>query len=266
MAESKRTICALSAPVTVFVDELVQELLKKLPKDACDEVLRKTLVGAQKRLLAQEVRNRRSDAYKAILVARTMAERLKPVSSDLSSLLGEGPTTDENVEPAVPEPEEDFAAGLEIPTYAQFSRVFDQYPYVMLDESTSFGKLIILGYLSGRGKTSNKLFRRNCVVVFPDGRRKSFNDLLSMIGFLRSPPTIDGSQPSLKGIPYADGIGVKCWTNVVGEGDREDQYRYLLFTQNGVQHFKLETAWERAMHEYNKFAHVRQKLNDALLT
>jgi hypothetical protein len=253
MAQSKRTICALSAPVTVFADELAQELLKKLPREACDELLRRTIIRSQERLLAQDVRNRKSDAYKATLVARTMAARLAPISADLQVLLGEGAPEESDgisTESGAPTPEEDFVAGIEIPTFAQFSHVFDQYPYVRVEESPSLGRLLILGYLSGRGRVTNKLFRRNCTVVFPDGRRKSFNDLVSVIGFLRSPPTIDGSQPSLKGIPYVPGIGVKFWTNIVGEGDDRGQYRYLLFTENSSQTFTTEPAWEIALHKY----------------
>jgi hypothetical protein len=225
MPESNRTICALSAPVQVFTNELMAELVQKLPKETCVNILRKTLLQSQNKLLAQKVRNRRSDAYKAMLLARTLASHIKPVPDDLAVLLGEKSADEVPMEGM--QIDEDFVSGLDIPEFKQYASVFDTYPYLEVRDTTSYGKLLVLGYCSGRGRQSNKLYRRNCTVVRQSGLKQGFRDLGSAIGVLSNEGP-DGTHYTIKAIPFEEGIGVKFWTNLVGEGDIQDQYRYLL--------------------------------------
>lgn len=257
---SKRTICALSAPVTVFTDEFMAELVQRLPREACSEIVQKALLRSQDRLMAQTVRNRRSDVYKAVLMARKMAERLQPVPSELAVLLGdksadEAPIEGMAVEPAIPEPEDDFAnLADDLPDFKQFASVFKQYPYVEYRETASFGKLLVLGYCSGRGKQSNKLYRRNCILVTPEGRRQGFKDIGSAIGVPQETGP-DGTHYTIKAVPFADGLAVKCWTNIIGEGDVPDQYRYLVVNVENdlasMTSFNTEVSWETYQYSRN---------------
>lgn len=248
MPESKRTICALSAPVTVFQDEFMAELVQKLPKEDLASLIQGALLRSQDRLMAQTVRNRRSDAYKAVLLARGLAERLRPIPPALAVLLGEmdaskAPVEGMTVEPAVADPEEDFAANIDIPEFKQYASVFNTYPYVEVRETESYGRLLVLGYCSGRGRHSNQLYRRNCVIVRPNGRRQGFRDLSSVLGVL-SDVGPDGTHYTIKAIPYEAKTAVKCWTNLVGKGDIPDQYRYMIFGKKTVTTYSTEAAWE----------------------
>lgn len=252
MPESNRTICALSAPVTVFTDELMAELVQKLPKDVLASTVQTVLLRSQEKLLASKVRNRRSDAYKAVLLARALANHVRPIPEELAVLLGEKNAADVTLEgmevgPAVVPFEEDFALNIDIPEFKQFTSVFSKYPYMEVRETESYGTLLVLGYCSGRGRETNKLYRRNCIVVSPEGRRTGFKDLGSAIGVL-SDIGPDGTHYTVKAIPYESGTGLKFWTNLVGEGDLHDQYRYLfLHTEFGMRTATTcnnEPSWE----------------------
>lgn len=257
--ESNRTICALSAPVTVFTDELMSQLVLKLPKEECASLLQNSLTRAQERLLAQTVRNRKSDAYKAELIVRRMAERVRPLPESLATLLGEKP-----VEPivATAPPEDDFAADIDIPEFKQYSDVFCTYPYWLIRKTEQYGTLLVLGYSSGLGRESKKLFRRNCLVVMPDGRRINFRHLVSTIGVLTQKGP-DDTHYTIKAIPLVDGMGIKFWTNIIKEGDLLNQYRYIICdrgfgTLSGAVNHPSEAAWEEALGKYRvegEFAH-----------
>lgn len=255
---SNRTICAVSAPVTVLTDELMAELVKRLPREACLDVLRASLTRAQERLGTGSARNRRSDTYKALKLTRSMADRLRPLPDDFALLLGEktaaevpmeGMTIDSSVE--------EFANITEdLPEFKQFASVFKHYPYSELRDTPGFGKLLVLGYCSGRGRHSNKLYRRNCILVSPDGQKTNFKNIGSAIGVLQDTGP-DGTHYTIKAVPYADGMAVKFWTNIIGEGDVKDQYRYEFLYNHSNPHYgvahemlRTEVEWETRHHEY----------------
>lgn len=280
MPESKRTICVMSAPVVTFNDELMAELTKALDHEALNRVLTRALVRSQDRLLAQPVRNRKSDAYKARLLVKGMVGHLDEVSEELSALLGTKEAS-EAPDMGADELENDFVEGINIPTFQEYQDVFDQYPHVTIKKGTPHGDLLVLGYCSGRGKHSGKLYRRNCVVSMPSGAKLGFRELASTIGVLTGKGP-DDTHYTIKAIPYVDGIGVRFWTNIVGEGDQSAYYRYLFFDQNipvrsfdkepfddklfnetlkllnafpyknlrGVKHFSSEFAWEQFIKAY----------------
>ncbi len=261
MPDSNRTICALSAPVTVFLDEFMAELVQKLSKEVCSEVLQATLLRSQDRLLAQNVRNRRSDAYKARVIAHKMVERLRPIPPGLAVLVGEVAADQAPVEGMTVDKsdEDDFATITEdLPDFKQFASVFKQYPYFEIRDVPSLGKLLVLGYCSGRGRTTNKLYRRNCTLVMPDGRRTGFRQMASAIG---NPDDTgpDGTHYMIKAVPYVDGMALKFWTNLIGERDVPDQYRYLVLSTHEEHtpnervvaiHLANEVAWETYQHKY----------------
>jgi hypothetical protein len=206
--------------------------------------------------MAQTSRNRRSDVYKAVLVARGMAERLSPISDDLALLLGVGEKTADQVpvegmvvEQPPATPEDDFTVNLDIPEFKQYASVFNQYPYVEVRETESFGRLVVLGYCAGRGKHTNKLYRRNCTIVHPDGRRQGFKDIGSAIGVLKDTGP-DGTHYTIKAIPYKDYLAVKCWTNIVGEGDLPEMYRYLLIGESAITQCSTEATWESLLAQH----------------
>jgi len=245
----------LSAPVTVFTDELMAELVQKLPKDVLTSTLQTVLLRSQEKLLGSKVRNRRSDAYKAVLLARALANHVRPIPDELAVLLhekdaAEVPMEGMDVGPAVVTPEEDFAANIDIPEFKQYASVFNKYPYMEVRDTENYGTLLVLGYCSGRGRTSNKLYRRDCIVVNPEGRRMGFKDLGSAIGVL-SDVGPDGTHYTIKAIPYESGVGLKFWTNIVGEGDLHDQYRYLILSTEEGRRLSTacnnEPSWEGSL-------------------
>jgi len=268
--ESTRTICALSAPVTVFNDELMAALTQKLSKEQCAGILSSVLLRSKERLLSQTVRNRRSDAYKAELLARKMADRIRPIPDELAVLLGEkSADTVESADMTVQahNPDEDFAQKIDIPTFDQYKDVFDHYPYVKVRHHTPYGPLVVVGYCSGRGLNSDKLYRRNCMVSMPDQRKVGFKDLVSSIGMLSNTGP-DGTRYKIKAVPFTGVIGVRCWTNYIGEGDVLSLYRYVAGFYDGGRYAMLpyttETEWEMSLRRmYDLFNNVWAALKKA---
>ncbi len=249
---SNRTICAVSLPVTVLTDELMAELVLKLPRETCLEVLRNALTRAQEQLAKGTARNRRSDAYKALKLIRHMASRLRPLPDDFSVLLGEKSATEVVTEGMTIDSSVEEFANLtdDLPEFKHFASVFQNYPYYEIRNTPSFGQLLVLGYCSGRGKTSNKLYRRNCLLITPEGKRMNFREMGSAIGVPQETGP-DGTHYTIKAVPYADGMAVKFWTNIIGEGDVPDQYRYRFFGAfSASRHFNTEVEWETYQHKY----------------
>jgi hypothetical protein len=243
------------------------ELVLKLPRETCLEVLRNALSRAQNQLAKGSARNRRSDAYKALKLVRHMANRLRPLPDDFSVLLGEKSASEVVTEGMTidPEPEEDFATlADDLPEFKQFASVFRQYPYCEVKDTPGFGKLLVLGYCSGRGKHSNKLYRRNCLLITPEGRRMNFREIGSAIGVPQETGP-DGTHYTIKAVPYTDGMAVKFWTNIIDEGDVQDQYRYWFFStpregDTWVRyHFDTEVAWETHQHKYRSEKEAKAK-------
>lgn len=256
---SNRTICAVSLPVTVITDEIMAELVQRLPREVCIEALRNALTRAQEQLAKGTARNRRSDAYKALKLIRHMANRLRPLPDDFAVQLGEKSATEVVTEGMTVDAEDFATLADDLPEFKQFASVFNSYPYLELKDVPGFGLLVVLGYCSGRGKTSNKLYRRNCILAMPDGKRINFKDIGSAIGVLQETGP-DGTHYTIKAIPYANGMGVKFWTNLIGERDVPDQYRYL-FLYSGfkgpshlfqpiVRKMTSEAKWETLQHEH----------------
>jgi hypothetical protein len=234
-----------------FTDELMAELMNRLPRDVCLDVLRATLIRSRDSLLAYSGRNRRSDAYKAQMLACNMAARIGVLPKEKDTLLSES-AEDITVEPLEGGQDEFATLADDIPEFKQYASVFKQYPYVELKDVPGLGQLVVLGFCSGRGKTSNKLYRRNCLLVMPDGKRINFRELGSAIGVLQDTGP-DGIHYTIKAVPYADGMAVKFWTNLIGERDVPDQYRYLFLHGvpiPSIMPMETEVQWETHQHKY----------------
>lgn len=127
---------------------------------------------------------------------------------------------------------DEFADLLDMPEWEDYEAVFSSYPYVWETVSKGGERRLVLGYASARKKDSDQLVRRNCAYTGPDGIEHPFNDLPSVVGLLKRYQ--GGVHRHIKVLPYRPGTKVRFWTNVAGVGDREDLYRYVRITEDGL--------------------------------
>lgn len=249
-----------SEPVRASVDELMTELLRRIPESELADILRNACYNAEHR--EQHDRHMR---YKCQRFFRRLALRLAKLPPDLAVTVGiEKPGAhislpDMSAEPAneyeealvrmaledvqqeaaeeeeeemdadaAPESDDDLWEHLDIPEFDDFKDVFQRYPYAQMMSRPGYGRLLVLGYASGRHRQSNALIRRNLAV-----NEQPFNKIVSILGlFKRKEGNV---HQHIKVVKYRPGMVVRAWTNVQGEGDRADLYRYLVCQQSDIE-------------------------------
>lgn len=141
--------------------------------------------------------------------------------------------------------EDEYARMIKVPKFDDYEAVFAEWPYIwetMLDGE----RVLALGYLSGRDEKNNDaLVRRNCAYSYRDTVDKPFKGLVSVVGLLKK-TVAGGTRLHVKVIPYRPGAKVRFWTNVRGEGDREEYNRYRLLSVNGLVDLKTRRAYDNA--------------------
>lgn len=143
-----------------------------------------------------------------------------------------------------PSSADEFADLMDIPRFEDFEAVFASYPYVWETESKTGERRLVLGYASARNRGTDQLVRRNCAYTGPDGEEHAFNDLPSVVGVLKK--AANGVRRHLKVLPYHPGAKVRFWTNVAGSGDREDLYRFILITEEGLEKVGSRVEFDEA--------------------
>ena len=301
--------CVESTAVKVSVDELMTELLRRMPLESLTEALLSATMGARKRL-----GTKRHNRYKSEKFFRRAVERLPEIPPYLAAAVGMktseplscpdiavDPPVPAAVEPATepvytcekhmmgsstwpcsdcppavallqtanqpaqmvtadptesepdeiedeptppPASQDEFAELLDIPRFEDYETVFASYPYAWEMIAKSGERRLVLGYASARNRDSDNLVRRNCSYTGADGNSSSFNDLPSVVGLLKS--EANGVRRLLKVLPYHPGAKVRFWTNVAGKGDREDLYRYVLITEDGLERVHSRVAFDQA--------------------
>lgn len=228
---SHKPTCVFSESVQISLDELMTELLRRIPEKELAEALLSSATNATKRS-----RSGRHSRYKVERFFRKASERLVNIPDHLAEAIGLKneqlplfePKKEEELQaeeaPAVvvapeePEPAED----LFVPAYEDFEKVFSSYPYVCEHHDRVEGRLLLLGYCSGRDR-EGRLLRRNCMLTRPNGDKFSFQDLAGIFGTLtHKGPNINRY---IKAIPYPEGASIRFWTNVDGVGDLEEYRR-----------------------------------------
>lgn len=242
----KKLTCVFSEPVQIALDELMTEVIRRLPEEEVAAALRMAAVSALKRS-----KKSRHNRYKIERLFRKASERLVNIPEELALVVGLKtpdpqlslpllpPAPSLVVEPIVDEETRRMEAFLsdvppdpldttfnfDLPTFDTFKHVFGTYPYACLYKDEREGLLLVLGYASGRS-AEGRLLRRNCVLVRPDGTEQNFNDLVSVYGtFSKKKGPI---HQTIKVIPLPLGAGIRFWTNVAGIGDMLDKNRFLV--------------------------------------
>jgi hypothetical protein len=270
-----KPLCSFSEVVRVSLDEIMTEFLRRFPEPELLAAIQSAAIHSQERLRHRPTKRRlRDNPYKAQVFFRHMAERLPSVPDDLSCVLGlkskdpsqleiPGVTVDASppeMPPPVEPPKDEFASLFDIPTFEEYRNVFNTWPYVLQDVRKDLGRVLVLGYASGRNKDTEELIRRNCAVSMfkkdsadPTEREEhSFNDLVSVIGFLKHNET-NGLHRSIKAIRYQPGMGVRFWTNT-GKGDRADLSRYVVLTESGFVTYPARMLYEEALRQFKPAA------------
>lgn len=252
---TKKPTCVFSEPVQIALDELMTELLRRVPEENLADALRVATVNAEKRS-----RKGRHGKYKTQRFFRKAAERLVNIPDDLAIVVGmkdADPQLELPMSPApssaimVDDEQTEFDAFLteaaapkvddifdiDVPTFDTFKHVFDSYPYACIHEDMREGKLLVIGYASGRN-ADGKLLRRNCVLVRPDGTEHSFNDLSSVFGTLSRKGVL---HQHIKVLPLPAGCGLRFWTNMAGVGDILDQNRFVYVRRTQLQPCKTKS-------------------------
>ena len=170
----------------------------------------------------------------------------REIDGPLQELLSSEKNQGSEPEPAEPPPpsQDEFAELMDIPLFEHYENVFGTYPYVWETTSKSGERRLVLGYASARNRETDGLVRRNCAYTAPDGNVSSFNDLPSIVGLLKS--AANGVRRHIKVLPYHPGSKVRFWTNVAGKGDREDLYRHILITEDGLKRVNSRVAYDKA--------------------
>jgi hypothetical protein len=246
------------------------EFLQRFPEPEVLAAIRSAAVHSQERLRRRAAgRRKRDDSNKAQVFFRHMARRLTEVPDDLSSVLNlKTKDASQLVLPdiVVDEPKSEPAASLvkdmfdtlfATPSFEEFRIVFDRYPYVWEMDHPEYGRVLVLGYASGRN-TDGELIRRNCVVNRfkseggdPTEREDhSFNDLQSVVGYLKSNDGKDGSiHRFIKVLRYQVGMGIRFWTNTE-KGDLPEFYRFIVLTEEGPKYYPSRAAYDEALSQY----------------
>jgi len=267
MPAKTRPVGVKSTSVKVCLDELSTEMLRRFPEEGIIDALISASLATDKRL--RDNRCSRHDQYHAKLFFRRIAERLTHPTDDLAVAVGvedasklktkalvdafvelAQAVTDavEGAEPKPePEPTDDFANMLDIPTFEDYAAVFDKYPYVrtFMDEKRN-EKLLALGYASGRD-SGDDLIIRNCVLVGPDEapgtKGIAFNDVVSVVGILRK--SKKGVRQFIKVVPYRAGMKVRFWHHVRGGGgDKAEWNRHIVLTGEGLKTLSNRKDWD----------------------
>lgn len=250
--------CVFSEPVRVSTDELLTELLRRLPEDQVTAALAAACDNAQRRTTVK-----RHIRYKCQRFFRRLTERFGTVPDELAVAVGlqgpqlqlQLPTTapEEVAAPVEPQaepsealneyelalerfapleanpqdPTEEFLKAFDVPGFDDFKSVFESYPYVKVVSRPGYDQLLVLGYASATN-SKGQLVRRNLAV-----NEVMFNDLTSIFGHLRRK---NGDiHQHIKVLTYRPGTLIRCWTNVRDVGDRLDQSRFLHLSPEGLQ-------------------------------
>lgn len=259
-----------SEPVRVSVDELMTELLRRVPEHDIADVLRNACFNAEHR-----TRDNRHMRYKCQRFFRRLVLRLSNLPEDLAVVVGitkpspqlqlpdmsveTSPTEHNEYEEALdrmaaedeqaeeaPESEpseDDLWAHLDIPEFDDFKQVFDSYPYVCRLVRKGHGPLLVLGYASGRHRKTSELIRRNCAL-----NEVPFNSVVSILGLFKR--QVGDIHQHVKVVKYRPGLVLRSWTNIQGQGDRPDMYRYLVCGEeeihlvDKVEYNQMLEAWE----------------------
>jgi len=141
--------------------------------------------------------------------------------------------------------EDEYARMIKVPKFDDFGEVFAEWPYVC-EKIFEGERVLLLGYLSGRDANNNDaLVRRNCAYTYRDTVDKPFKGLVSLVGLLKK-TVAGGTRLHIKVIPYRAGARVRFWTNVRGEGDREEYNRYRLLSVSGLIDLKTRRHYDSA--------------------
>lgn len=117
-------------------------------------------------------------------------------------------------------------------TYDTFADVFNQWPYINVHDHKQYGKLLVLGQLSGRNR-HNFLVYKGCKL-----NDDSFGKI-GCIGEYERNGTKDSTW-KIKVLKLRPGV-VKFWVNVddpsraKGQRDLEAMYRYIEITADGLR-------------------------------
>lgn len=250
----------MSEAVRVLIDELTTSLLQHVPEETLARVIVTTHVRAERRLKRNGVGKRPRDAvYNARYLCQQMALRLTNPPDALIAALGikDGKQIDLPdmgggiKEPLPTTPEEDeFSKSLKIPTFEEYAKVFNSWPYVA-DMTIDKEHVLVLGYASFRDKETDELVYRNCAYYAPDedfgGKGTVFRDLASQAGVLKR--NKGNVRQFIKVLPFKPGARLRCWTNVRGENrDRPHLTRYVALGTDRLYALGSKTAldeWPR---------------------
>jgi hypothetical protein len=249
------------------------EFLQRFPEPEVLAAIRSAAIHSQERLRRrQQGRRKRDDSNKAQIFFRHMASRLPEVPDDLISVLSlktkdlsqldlPDMTVDEpTIEPpvAAQPPKDEYNDLFNIPSFEDYREVFNQYPYIWELENPELGRILVLGYASGRNKDTDELVRRNCAVSMlkrgstdpTEREERSFNDLTSIVGYLQHKE--GGIHRSVKVIPYQVGAGVRFWTNTA-KGDLPDLNRYFYLSNYGPSPITSRARYEEALSDTRSY-------------
>lgn len=249
-----------SEPVRASVDELMTELLRRIPENELADILRNACYNAEHR--EQHDRHMR---YKCQRFFRRLALRLAKLPEDLAITVGLQPpgtavlpdltaeapneyeealvrmaledvqqeaaeeqAANESDDEEAPASDDDLWEHLDIPEFDDFKDVFQHYPYACVMSRPGYGRLLVLGYASGRHRQTNALIRRNLAV-----NETPFNKIVSILGlFKRKEGNV---HQHIKVVTYQPGTVIRAWTNVQDEGDRKDLYRYMVCQEGDIE-------------------------------